>query len=110
MASGKIAVDNCGKITDVCPMDDIDLDRLLKQLLEVARAYEAAENIDLSTVSWRALGDTKKLTAIVEGNSDIQTRRLLKTLQWFSDHWPENAIWPDSVVRPAPQLHEERVS
>jgi len=85
-------------------MDGIDLIR--EQLLAVSRAYGAAENIDLSTVSWRALGDGKKLAAIVEG-ADIQSRRFLKTMQWFSDNWPENAIWPESIDRPARQTAEQ---
>jgi hypothetical protein len=103
VAPGKIAVsglDNAGKITDVGRMIDTD------QLLEVARAYSAAENIDLSTVSWRALGDTKKLAALDRGK-DIQVGRFRKTMQWFSDHWPANAIWPETIERPAMQPQEQ---
>lgn len=73
----------------------------IDHLLSVAKAYGSAEDIDLSTVSWRALGDTKKLTALEYGK-DIQIRRFEKTMQWFSDHWPENAVWPADVERPAP--------
>lgn len=71
----------------------------IDDLIAVARAYAEAEDIDLSTVSWRALGDTKKLGAIV-GGRDIQVRRFEKTMQWFADHWPEAAIWPADVTRP----------
>jgi hypothetical protein len=71
----------------------------IDHLIAVARAYASAEEIDLSTVSWRALGDTKKLTALEDGK-DIQIRRFEKTMQWFSDHWPANAIWPVDVERP----------
>ncbi|WP_041358299.1 hypothetical protein [Nitrobacter hamburgensis] len=73
----------------------------IDHLLSVARAYACAEDLDLSTVSWRALGDTKKLPAIEQGR-DIQVRRLEKTMQWFSDNWPTGAVWPSSVLRPAP--------
>ena len=73
----------------------------LDDLIAVARAYGEAEDIDLSTVSWRALGDTKKLPAIVAGK-DIQVRRFEKTMHWFADHWPENAAWPADVARPSP--------
>jgi hypothetical protein len=75
-------------------MDSID------SLLIVARAYAAAEGIDLSTVSWRAMGDNKKLPAIVDG-ADIQVRRLDKTMRWFAENWPEGTAWPDGVERPA---------
>lgn len=77
------------------PMSAID------DLLAVSRAYATSEGLDLSTVSWRALGDTKKLTAIVDGK-DIQVRRYERTMQWFSDHWPTNAEWPAEIERPAP--------
>lgn len=73
----------------------------LDDLIAVARAYGEAEDIDLSTVSWRALGDTKKLDAIVAGR-DIQVRRFEKTMHWFADHWPAAAIWPPEVERPSP--------
>lgn len=74
----------------------------IDDLIAVARAYAEAENIDLSTVSWRALGDTKKLGAIV-GGRDIQVRRFEKTMQWFSDHWPAKAAWPSDIARASPQ-------
>lgn len=73
----------------------------IDDLIAVARAYGEAEDIDLSTVSWRSLGDTKKLDAIV-GGRDIQVRRFEKTMQWFADHWPDNAVWPADVARPSP--------
>lgn len=74
----------------------------IEQLLAVARAYADATGLDLSTVSWRSLGDTKKLGAI-ENGADIQVRRLERTLQWFSDHWPDTS-WPSDVVRPVAAL------
>lgn len=71
----------------------------IDQLLTVARAYAAYGDLDLSTVSWRSLGDTKKLGAVVNG-ADIQVRRLERTMQWFSDNWPD-VPWPSGVPRPA---------
>lgn len=71
----------------------------IDDLLSVARAYGEAEKINLSTVSWRALGDTKKLPAIQAGR-DIQVRRFEKTMLWFAENWPQTAQWPDSVQRP----------
>ena len=72
----------------------------IDQLLIVARTYAAANSLDISTVSWRALGDTKKLGAMLNG-ADIQVRRLEKTMQWFSDNWPQTS-WPADVPRPVP--------
>jgi hypothetical protein len=76
----------------------------IDHLLAVAHAYAEAENIDLSTVSWRALGDTKKLTMIESDGRDIQVRRLEKAMQWFSDNWPEGGVWPVDITRPAAQF------
>ena len=78
-------------------MDSID------SLLLVARTYAAAEGLDLSTVSWRSTGDTKKLAAIVAG-ADIQMRRFEKTMRWFSENWTDAAPWPAEVVRPGVQV------
>lgn len=79
----------------------------IDDLIAVARAYGESENIDLSCVSWRALGDTKKLDALLTGR-DIQVRRFEKTMQWFSDHWPVSASWPAAIARPdpSPPAHE----
>ena len=69
-------------------------------LMTIARSYGASLGLELSTVSWRALGDTKKLAAIDAG-SDIQVGRCEKTLQWFSDNWPANTDWPEGIERPS---------
>jgi hypothetical protein len=74
----------------------------IDQLLSVARTYAAAEAAELSTISWRAMGDTKKLSALEDG-ADIQVRRLERTMQWFSDHWPDDrpdVPWPAGIDRP----------
>jgi hypothetical protein len=81
----------------------------IDQLLAVARAYGVAEKIELSTVSWRALGDTKKLPAL-EAGSDIQVKRLEATMQWFSSNWPESAAWPTGVARPVPVSEPARAA
>ena len=73
-----------------------------EQLLALARIYAAAEKVDLSTVSWRVFGDTKKFAAL-DGGADLVTKRYREARQWFSDHWPAEAIWPHDVPRPDPQ-------
>jgi hypothetical protein len=71
----------------------------IERILAVANAYADAEGIELSTVSWRVFGDTKKLTAL-ESGSDIWVGRYERALQWFSDNWPSSAKWPRGVPRP----------
>lgn len=73
----------------------------IEQLLAISREYADAEQVSTSTVSWRVFGDSKKIAAI-QGGADIQTRRFERAIQWFSDNWPEGAVWPADVPRPAP--------
>lgn len=71
----------------------------IESLLRVARAYALAEDIEMKTVSWRVFGDSKKLSAI-EAGRDIQLGRFENAMQWFSDNWPQSAVWPCGVARP----------
>ena len=79
----------------------------IAQLLAVARAYAESEGVSLSTVSFRALNDGKKLGLIESGGADIQVGRLERAMQWFSDNWP-SAEWPAGVPRPTPSPAEAR--
>jgi hypothetical protein len=93
-AFGKIALDDCGKLTDICAtMTGIE------QLLTVAHAYADAEAVNLSTVSSRALNDGKKLDLLEDGRVGITVDRLEGTMQWFSDNWPD-CPWPVDIPRP----------
>lgn len=73
--------------------------KLTEQLLTVAREYARAEDVPLSKVSWRVLGDTRRLAAI-EAGSDVWASRFEAAMAWFSANWPESAIWPAEIVRP----------
>lgn len=73
---------------------------MIEQLLSLSNAYAAAEGIELTTVSWRLFGDSKKLSAI-SGGSDIQVGRYERAIAWLSDNWPAAAEWPEAIARPA---------
>lgn len=79
----------------------------IANLLAVARAYGAATGLELSQVSWRVMGDTKKLGALEQG-ADIQVGRFERTMQWFSDNWPESATWPEGIERRPQTVLQER--
>ena len=72
----------------------------ISQLIAVADAYIAASNRKETTVSTSVFNDGKKLTALRSGAVDIGVRRFNVALEWFSANWPENAVWPECVVRP----------
>lgn len=71
-----------------------------QQIIAVAKAYAAAEDIPLTTVSRRVFQNGTRLSLLIKGG-DIQTRTADAAMQWLSDHWPTNAVWPDAVERPA---------
>lgn len=77
----------------------------ISSLLRLADLYASSEGIELSTVSWRVFGDTKKMAALRNG-ADIQVRRFEGALAWFSAHWPESAEWPAELARPEPAQPE----
>ncbi len=72
----------------------------IPNLLRVANAYQAATGLDQSTVSWRALGDVRKLSALADGK-DIQVTRYERAMGWFSENWPSDTEWPTGITRPA---------
>jgi hypothetical protein len=83
----------------------------IDQLLALAREYARAEDVELTTVSWRVFGDTKKLGAL-ESGSDIQVKRYEAAITWFDKNWPAEAAWPSAVARPSadiPDLQTEVV-
>jgi hypothetical protein len=73
----------------------------IASLIAVADAYRACCRVPETTVSKRALQDSSRLAELRAGACDIGVKRLARTLHWFSDHWPEGAIWPADVPRPA---------
>lgn len=76
----------------------------IEQLLTIARAFSALEQIPLSTVSSRVFDDGKKLRTLEDG-AGIDIRRLERAMQWFSGNWPD-APWPSDIPRPAPIIAE----
>jgi hypothetical protein len=71
----------------------------IDELVALAREYGRATGLDVSAVSWRVFGDTKKLSALMAG-ADIGIKREEKALRWLSANWPNGAKWPHSIERP----------
>jgi hypothetical protein len=77
----------------------------ISHLLCVADAYKRATGLEDVTLSHRVFRDSKKLAALRAG-SDITTTRFNDAFVWFSDNWPANAEWPESVARPLREAAE----
>jgi hypothetical protein len=73
----------------------------IASFLTVVDRYVEATGLAEATVSARVLNAGHRIFQIRAG-SDIGVRRLSEALQWLSDNWPVNAVWPDHVERPLP--------
>lgn len=72
----------------------------IAHLLSVADAFQQALPVSDTTLSFRVFRDSKKLGALRAG-SDITTGRFNDAMAWFSENWPEHAVWPETIPRPA---------
>lgn len=73
-----------------------------ESLLIVCRAYSEALAIPMKTASSRVFDESKLLDAVLSGRATLTLARADKALRWLSDHWPDGAVWPREVARPAP--------
>lgn len=69
-------------------------------LIEISKIYADARCLSLSRVSTLVFGDGKVL-ARLEAGASITTDRFELGIRWFSNNWPEQAVWPDDVFRPS---------
>ena len=76
-----------------------------EHLLAVIDAYIEATGVPDTTISFRVFHDSKKIRVMRAGAS-ITSARLVSSIQWLSDHWPSDAVWPPTVERPSPAVVE----
>lgn len=81
---------------------------LKEQLIHLATVFATYTDtrgrdgqITLSGISTKIFNDGKTLARVAEGG-DVTTGSFERARQWFSDNWPEGALWPDNIPRPAP--------
>lgn len=77
----------------------------ITHLLHLADEYNRAMLTEDKTVSSRAFGDSKKISALRAG-ADITVGRFNAAIMWFSDNWPEKACWPANISRPSATFSE----
>ena len=71
----------------------------ITHLLKLIDAYQKARDVSDTTLSFWMFNDSKKIAALRTG-SDMTTTRFNAAVQYFSDNWPESAVWPLEVPRP----------
>lgn len=72
--------------------------RQREALRAVFLAYQAATGMAPSYIAQRFAGDTAFYGRLHKHRPN--TRKTDMILQRFSDDWPDNAAWPESVPRP----------
>lgn len=92
--AGNVPLTNEGLIPYCFPMLTVD------HLLTLIGPFCQARGISESRLSSLIFNDGKRVKLLRAGG-DISSRKLVQTFQWFSDHWPEGAEWPQDVPRPA---------
>lgn len=72
---------------------------LRDQLILVFETYCRATGRSEARVSTQVLSGGKRILQIRDGG-DIGTIGFERAMQWFSDHWPADVVWPDDIQRP----------
>lgn len=73
-----------------------------EKLLSLMDRYCEATKRSQARVSTIVLGSGHRIGSIRNG-AGFTFRIYDRAVAWFSDNWPENAVWPDGVERPTPQ-------
>ena len=73
---------------------------LRNHLLDLARRFEAATEVTLSSIGKRALNDNTVFARIEAAKIGFGIRTYDRLVKWFSDNWPKDAEWPEDVERP----------
>ena len=70
-------------------------------LITLVDAYRTRVNRSEATISGWAVGHARLFSRIREGHGFTDTT-YNRALQWFSDNWPADLVWPDDIPRPEP--------
>jgi hypothetical protein len=73
---------------------------LIRNLLCVAEAFTAVRGVSPATLGRLAAGDWRFFVHLNDGSKTFTARKYDEVIFWFSENWPEDAVWPDQVARP----------
>lgn len=71
---------------------------LAKNLLKLSEGYCAARGLGEATVGRLCAADSRFFVRIREGKT-FTAKKYDDVVAWFSSHWPDGAVWPDSIKR-----------
>ena len=70
-------------------------------LLSLIEAYSSATGKSEATVANYARQGSRFFQSLRQG-ARVWPETGELVVQWFSDHWPADADWPDGIIRPEP--------
>lgn len=77
------------------------MERELKDnLLRCAETFAEVRGFALPTVGRLAAGDWRFFDRVRDDEKSFTVRKYDEVIGWFSDNWPDKAIWPPAVARP----------
>ncbi len=80
---------------------------LRKQLLDLCHRHGEASNLTPGVLGKASLRDHTFFRRIEQGEN-FTVKTFDKVVQWFSDHWPEDATWPSDIPRPEQSADDAR--
>ncbi|PPD10265.1 MAG: hypothetical protein CTY36_00290 [Methylocystis sp.] len=76
---------------------------LVANLNVVFQSFSAVSKLKASTTWARAVGDARFMDRLSSG-ATFTIKTYDNAIKWFSDNWPEGAVWPAQVNRPTKTL------
>lgn len=73
---------------------------LIRHLERILAAYREKDERAESTIGRFCAGDGDFFDRLRSGKG-FNVRTYDRVVGWFSANWPEGAVWPDDVLRPA---------
>lgn len=80
--------------------------RTIEKLICLADIYCAATGQTRASLAKAIHGRGGQIDDLAAGLRDLTTRVAEDAFQWFSDHWPAETDWPDTIERPAARAAE----
>lgn len=78
------------------------MNTLNETLVTLAERYAGWRGVSLWRVGHLAANRGSFFVDLRDGRRHCQTGTYSRVLQWFSDHWPTELIWPVGAPRPEP--------
>jgi hypothetical protein len=80
-----------------------------QHLTALCDAYANHMSITHWRVSFLVRGDGSFFKRLKDG-STCTLKTFRKSIQWFSDHWPEDLEWPEGIPRPSKSEQKREVA